>query len=275
MKSSEKSYPLVLIKGAGDVATGVAHRLHRCGFRLLMTDLARPTAIRRTVAFARAVYDGAATVEGVEARRAGSGDFREILAQGFIPVLPEPDPHWLDSLAPAAFIEATLSKRNTGLSRRPDRITVALGPGYQAGRDVDAVVETIRGHFLGQVILEGPAWPDTGRPGRIGGYELERLIKAPAAGEVEFFRAIGERVEAGEVIGRVGPADIVAAIGGFLRGALQNGLTVPENFKIGDIDPRDDAAGYIHSPSDKARAIAGGVLEALLYFGLRPEGMRA
>ncbi len=264
------SRPLVMIKGAGDLATGVAHRLHRAGYRLLLTELPRPTVIRRTAAFAQAVYDREITVDGVTARLAGPDDFESLAQGGLVPVVAGAEPGWLDTLAPAAFIEATLAKRNTGVARRPGRITVALGPGYWAGRDVDAVVETARGHFLGRVILEGPALANTGRPGLIGGYDRERLIQAPAAGEVVFFRAIGQRVQAGEIIGRVGQTEVIAAIGGVLRGALQNGLTVPENFKIGDIDPRLDAADFIHSPSDKARAVAGGVLEALLYFGLGP-----
>ncbi|UQZ89613.1 molybdenum hydroxylase [Deltaproteobacteria bacterium Smac51] len=261
--------PLVIIKGAGDLATGVAHRLHRAGFPLLMTDLEKPTAIRRTVAFSQAVYDGRMTVEGVTAEKAAPASFQEIhkiLAARHVPVIPGADPSWLDSLSSAGFVEATLSKKNTGLTRREGRVTIALGPGYTAGLDADVVVETARGHFLGQLIFEGPASPNTGKPGLIGGYDLERLIKAPAAGMVEFFQAIGDRVESGQTIGRVGGADIKAAISGVLRGALQNGLEVPQNFKIGDIDPRPDAANYIHTPSDKARAVAGGVLEALMGF---------
>ncbi|MDR1922520.1 MAG: molybdenum hydroxylase, partial [Candidatus Adiutrix sp.] len=167
-------------------------------------------------------------------------------------------------------IEATLSKKNTGVTRRPGRTTLALGPGYRAGTDVDGVVETARGHFLGRLILNGSALSNTGRPGLIGGYDLERLIKAPAAGEVAFTVAIGRKVLAGEEIGRVGAAAVVAAISGVLRGALPNGLTVPEGFKIGDIDPRPEAAEFIHSPSDKALAVAGGVLEGLLHFGVLP-----
>jgi xanthine dehydrogenase accessory factor len=260
----------LVIRGAGDLATGVAHRLHRCGYRFLMTELARPTVIRRTVAFAQAVYDGGHRVEGVEARKADPDSYEQVLAENRIPVIPEADPDWLDSLRPRAFIEATLSKRNTGLSRKEGRVTVALGPGYSAGHEADAVVETARGHFLGRLILEGPAIPNSGRPGLIGGYGLERLIKAPEAGTVRFHRHIGQLVKAGEILGRVGPADIVAAIDGVLRGALINGLSVPAGFKIGDIDPRPEAVDFIHSPSDKARAVAGGVLEALLYFGVAP-----
>lgn len=261
---------LVIIKGAGDIATGVGHRLHRCGYRLLMLEIEKPTAIRLTVSFCRAMYDGRAEVEGVVAERAEAADYLKVQAEGRVPVMAGADPEWLDSLNPAAFIEATLSKKNTGLSRRKGRATIALGPGYEAGRDADAVVETARGHFLGRLILEGPATADTGRPGLVGGYDLERLVRSPAAGEVRFSAVIGQTVQAGETLGRVGSEPIVAAIGGVLRGALQNGLTVPQNFKIGDIDPRPEAVGFIRTPSDKARAVAGGALEGLLHFGVKP-----
>ncbi|MDR2945852.1 MAG: EF2563 family selenium-dependent molybdenum hydroxylase system protein [Candidatus Adiutrix sp.] len=261
---------LIIIKGAGDIATGVAHRLHRCGYALLMLELERPTAIRRTVAFSQAMYDGQATVEGITAERASLDTFRQVVAEGRVPVVTGAETERLEALAPAAFVEATLSKKNTGLTRRAGRTTLALGPGYVAGQDADAVVETNRGHFLGRLILEGTAEANTGQPGLIGGYDRERLLLAPAAGEAAFTAQIGQAVTAGETLGRVGDAPITAAIGGVLRGALQNGLTVPQNFKIGDIDPRPEAGAFIHTPSDKARAVAGGVLEGLLYFGVTP-----
>ena len=260
----------VLIKGAGDLASGVAHRLHRCGYKLLMVDLPRPTAIRRTVAFCQAVYDGSLTLEGVTARRASPDNYEAVIDAGEIPVVAETDQSWLETLASRAFIEATLSKRNTGLSRRAGCLTIALGPGYIAGLDADAVIETARGHYLGRVIRQGAALADTGRPGLIGGYDKERLLRSPVAGEVNFTSVIGDLVKAGQTMGQVGDTNIVATIDGVLRGALQNGLSVPQNFKIGDIDPRPDSADYIHSPSDKARAIAGGVLEALLAAGVKP-----
>lgn len=262
--------PAIIIKGAGDLASGVALRLHRCGYRLLMLDLPQPTAIRRTVSFCQAVYDGCLTMEGVSARLASPENFAGIIASGEIPVVAGADRAWLDQLEPRALIEATLSKRNTGINRRSGRLTIALGPGYTAGEDVDVVIETARGHYLGRVIHQGAALADTGRPGLIDGYDKERLLRAPAAGEVAFTAAIGDRVKAGQILGRVGGENILATIDGVLRGALQNGLKAPRNFKIGDIDPRPDSTGYIHSPSDKARAIGGGVLEALLSAGIKP-----
>jgi len=264
------SQTLILIKGAGDLATGVAHRLHRAGFAVLMTELAQPTAIRRTVAFCEVIYDGRLTVEGVTAQLAGPDNCEQVLTAGLIPVVPEADPGWLDSLRPAALIEATLSKFNTGVERIPGRVTLGLGPGYEAGRDVDAVVETARGHFLGRLILEGSPLPNTGNPGLVGGFGPERLLRSPGTGPVFFEVTIGQSVRAGQIIGRVDHEPIVATLTGVVRGALRNGLEVTPGFKIGDIDPRPEAAGFIHSPSDKARAVAGGVLEGLLYFGLRP-----
>lgn len=271
MKSLTFSELLLLIRGAGDVASGVALRLHRAGFPIVMTEISRPTCLRRTVSFAQAVYGGETEVEGLVAERAGPFNFMDVIKAGRIPVLPDAAPDFADTIRPAALVEATLAKKNThGLRRQKGRVTIALGPGYEAGRDADAVVETQRGHFLGRVILEGRALPDTGLPSPVEGFALERLIKSPAAGRVEFFAEIGQMVEAGQILGRIiGPASetpIAGAISGCLRGAVHNGLTVPENFKIGDIDPRPISSSYIHSASDKARAIGGGVLEALLYF---------
>lgn len=261
---------LVIIKGAGDIATGVAHRLHRCGYRLVLLDLAQPTAIRRTVSFCQAIYDGHITVEGVTAERTDLESLAGVWVAGRIPVLPGVPAERLDDFLPAALVEATLSKQNTGLNRRPGRVTLALGPGYLAGVDADGVVETARGHYLGRLILEGAAKPNTGKPGIIGGYDLERLVRSPGAGEVRFLAAIGEAVQAGQTIAQVGAHPVIAAIDGILRGALADGLQVPQGFKIGDIDPRPEAADFIHTPSDKARAVAGGVLEGLLYFGAKP-----
>lgn len=268
MKILNTSEHLVAIRGAGDVASGVALRLYRAGFPVVMTELSRPTPLRRTVAFAQAVYDGRTTVEGVTAERAGAENFGDLLRRGRIPVLPGVGPDFVKAIRPTTLVEATLSKKNTGLSRCGGRITIALGPGYTAGVDADAVVETLRGHFLGEVIFEGSARPDTGRPAPVEGFSHERLIKAPVAGRVEFFVEIGAWVEVGQCIGQVGlgKTPIIAAISGCLRGAIHNGLDVPQDFKIGDIDPRPDSVHYIHSPSDKARAIGGGVLEALMFF---------
>ena len=253
----------VLIKGAGDLGTGVAARLWRCGFGVILAEIAEPTVIRRTVAFAEAVYAGRAVVEGIEARRVdGAADVPESLRRGAIPVLVDPDGAIGRSLGPDVLVDATLSKRNVGTRLSDAPIVIALGPGFKAGVDAHAVVETNRGHDLGRVILEGEAAPDTGVPGLIAGAGPERVLRAPRDGRFLTTRAIGDRVEPGDVVGSVEGAPVVAAIGGILRGLLRSGLRVEAGVKLGDVDPRG-IRGHCFTISDKALAIAGGVLEAI------------
>ena len=254
----------LIIKGAGDLASGVALRLFKAGYRFIMTELAQPTAIRTTVSFAQSIYEGQMEIEGVCAQKATEENAAKLLAADIIPVLGTPACGWLNSLQPQALIEATLAKKNTDLSKNEKFYTIALGPGFVAGRDCDVVVETARGHFLGSLIYDGSASPNTGKPGNIGGFDLERVLRAPAPGVISFTAKIGDTVLAGDILGQAGEQPIIATISGVLRGALPTGLSVPQGFKIGDIDPRPEAVKFIHSPSDKARAIAGAVLEALL-----------
>ncbi len=253
----------VLIKGAGDLGTGVAVRLWRCGFGVIMTEIAEPTVIRRTVAFAEAVYAGRAVVEGIEARRVdGTPDVPECLRRGAIPVLVDSEGTIGRSLGADVVVDATLSKRNVGTRLADAPIVIALGPGFKAGVDAHAVVETNRGHNLGRVILEGEAEPDTGVPGVIAGAGSERVLRAPKEGRFLAARAIGDRVLAGEAVGSVEGAPVVAAIGGILRGLLRSGLRVEAGLKIGDVDPRA-VPEHCHTISEKALAIGGGVLEAI------------
>ncbi len=255
---------LVLVKGAGDLATGVAHRLHRSGFLVLMTEIARPTVIRRPVAFAEAVFDGFHEVEGITARLAtGLPEARAILDGGEIPVLIDPRAEAAIQLEPAAVVDAIIAKRNISTRITDAPLVIGLGPGFTAGVDVHAVVETNRGHDLGRVILRGAAEPDTGTPGLIAGYGKERLIKAPADGVFEAVAAIGSLVEADETLGAVGGCPVAAPISGVLRGLIRDGVTVRQGQKIGDVDPRGRVE-YCYTISDKARAVAGGVLEAVL-----------
>lgn len=262
---------LIAVKGAGDLASGVMHRLARAGFTVMASELAEPTVVRRTVSFAEAVTQGTMTVEGVTARRAGSLDeIRAIIAQGMIPVAIDPDGAILRTLHPTVLIEATLSKHNTGVTVNDAPIVIALGPGYEAGKDVHAVIETNRGHNLGRVYLEGCAEANTGVPGAIGGYTSERLLKAPAAGMFYGTRQIGDLAQAGETVAVIRTSDghdapVVAAIRGIVRGLLRDGLYVNAGMKVGDIDPRA-AREHCFTISDKSRAVAGGVLEAILYF---------
>ena len=258
---------LVLIKGAGDLATGTAVRLARAGFRVVMTDLARPTAVRRTVAFSQCLYDGSATVEGLTARRAERpAEAEAILAAGAIPVLADPAADILRELPFDALVDAILAKRNLGTRITDAPIVLALGPGFTARADCHGVIETQRGHDLGRLILTGSAAPNTGVPGNVGGYTMERLIRAPADGPFEPLAAIGDRVEAGAPVARVAGETVRAQISGVVRGMLPAGLAVTRGMKAGDIDPRCEAR-HCFTVSDKARAIGGGVLEGLLYFG--------
>jgi xanthine dehydrogenase accessory factor len=269
-EASEIRDCLVAVKGAGDLATGVIHRLSRAGFAIIATELAEPTVVRRTVAFAEAVTRGEMIVEDVTARLATSlQDIQSTLASGLIPIVVDPDGTLLKQVHPSILIEATLSKHNSGVTMNIAPIVIALGPGYEAGKDVHAVIETKRGHNLGRVYLHGCAEPDTGVPGAIGGYTIERLLRAPCSGRLYGVRQIGDLVQAGEMVAMVRTNDnetapVVAAISGILRGLIRDGLHVSNGMKVGDIDPRA-AREHCFTISDKSRAIAGGVLEAILY----------
>ena len=258
---------LVLIKGAGDLATGTAVRLRRAGLDLVMTEVERPTAVRRTVAFSQCMYDGTAAVEGLTARRAsGKAEALAALARGEIPVLCDPGAEILKDLPFDGVVDAILAKKNLGTAITDAPIVLALGPGFTAGVDCHGVVETKRGHDLGRLILEGSAIPNTGVPGDIGGYTEERIIRAPADGMFEPLAAIGDRVEEGAPVARVAGSVACARLTGVVRGMLPAGLAVKQGMKAGDIDPRCEAR-HCFTVSDKARAIGGGVLEGLLYFG--------
>ena len=257
----------ILIKGAGDLATGVAVRLHKAGFSIFMTDLIYPTAVRRTVSFSEAIPEGIQTVEGIRARRAEDAeDALRITAEGDIPVIADPGAYCLPALKPAALVDAILAKHNTGTSIHDAPVVVSLGPGFTAGEDCHAVVETMRGHNLGRVILEGSACPNTGVPGEIGGYTVERLLRAPADGSFHPLVNIGDVVSAGDRVAEVSGQPVLAQISGVVRGLLREGTPVHTGMKSGDIDPRCKVR-HCFSVSDKARAIGGGVLEAILTLG--------
>jgi len=256
---------LVGVKGAGDLASGTIHRLRRAGFAVVASELPQPLALRRTVAFAEAVYAGSIEIEGLTGVRVGTvAEARAALAQGRVPVLIDPDGTLLRALQPTALIDATLAKHPTGIRLTDAQIVLALGPGFEAGVDAHAVIETNRGHNLGRVYLRGCAELDTGVPGNIGGYTSDRLLRAPADGPLMAQYAIGDLVSAGEVVATVGEAPMRAAISGVLRGLAHDGLVVHQGMKVGDIDPRAQRE-HCFSISDKSRAIAGGALEALLY----------
>jgi xanthine dehydrogenase accessory factor len=263
---------LVLVRGGGDLGTGTAHRLHRAGFRVVVSELPQPLVIRRTVAFASAVYDEHCQVEGVEARLAG--DFSQVerlLAQGWVAVIVDPLGECLPRLRPDAVVDARMAKRNLGTALTDARIVIGLGPGFIAGQDVHAVVETMRGHNLGRVILQGSAEPDTHVPGLVQGHGRERVVWAPCAGHFRGLVAIGEQVRAGQSVAEVDGTPVLAGISGILRGLLHDGLPVRAGQKVGDVDPRG-VREHCFTISDKARAIGGGVLEAILYLRHPPAG---
>lgn len=255
---------LVLVKGAGDLATGVAHRLFRCGFQVVMTEIAQPSVVRRSVSFAEAVYEGAHEVEGVTSRWAHNvAEIVAILKRGEIPVLVDPGAGCRLWLNPGAIVDAIMAKKNTGTTIADAPVVVGLGPGIVAGIDAHAVIETNRGHNLGRVILDGCAEPNTGIPGNIDGFSTERLLKAPADGVFFSCFGIGDVVAAGDILGYVDNTPAKAGLTGMIRGLIRDGLRVTRGLKIGDIDPRGGVE-HCYTISDKARAVAGGVLEAIL-----------
>lgn len=264
---------LVLIRGAGDLASGVAWRLHRCGFPVVMTELAAPLVVRRTVSFAEAVFEGQTTVQGVTARLAEDvAAARRLLADGVIPVLIDPPSHCRHALGPAALVDAIMAKRNTGTGLGDAPLVVALGPGFTAGRDCHAVVETNRGHDLGRVIWQGSAEPDTRMPGEVGGYRGARVLRAPADGHVQGLARIGDSVGEGHVIAHLDGAPLVAPFDGVLRGLVHRSVPVTAGTKIGDLDARAEPR-YCFTISDKSLAVGGGVLEAILTWRAGPWGL--
>ena len=262
----------VLIKGAGDLATGTACRLYRAGMRVVMTELPRPTAVRRTVSFCQCMYDGYTQVEGITARRAENpSEAADCLRRGEIPVLPDPEAGVRKALPFDGVVDAILAKRNLGTRITDAPVVLALGPGFTAGRDCHGVVETQRGHDLGRLLCQGSAAPNTGVPGDIGGYTVQRLIRAGAEGVFHPAVSIGDQVREGDVVAWVDRVPVRAGMSGTVRGMLPEGCAVTKGMKAGDIDPRCQPR-HCFTVSDKARAVGGGVLEGLLYFSARHPG---
>jgi len=256
---------LVYIRGAGDLASGIALRLHRAGMQIVMADLPVPTAVRRTVCFSEAIRLGEARVEDLRGVKVtDEEEIRQTIQDGDIPVLVDPEGSWIPTLKPDILVDAILAKRNLGTRITDAPVVIGVGPGFTAGVDCHAVVETMRGHTLGRVIYEGSALPNTGIPGTIGGKSAERVVRAPADGTLTICHEIGDLVSAGEVVGTVDGVPMKANIDGMIRGLLQDGSVVHKGMKSGDVDPRGATVDY-HMVSDKATAIGGGVLEAALH----------
>ena len=275
-----KKKDLIVVRGAGDLATGSIHRLKKAGFRLLVLEAEHPAAIRRQVALSEAVYAGSARVEDVEAVRmdvdlAEKKNRKELLEQEMeriwkkdgVPVLVDPAGLSIAALRPAVVVDAILAKKNLGTTKEMAPLVIALGPGFTAGEDVDVVIETKRGHNLGRVIRSGSAVPNTGIPGIIGGYGKERVMHAQAEGILRNAASIGDIVEARAVIAEIetenGTVPVEASLSGLLRGLIRDGYPVTNGFKIADIDPRKEELQNCFTISDKARCIAGSVLEVI------------
>lgn len=261
---------LIVVRGGGDIATGTILKLHRCGFPVLVLEIPAPSAIRRNVALCEAVYQGSQTVEDVTCRLAKDcAEAAALLASGEPVLLVDPECRCLEELRPLALVDGILAKRNLDTNRGMAPITVALGPGFTAGADVDAVIETQRGHNLGRVIYEGSAAPNTGIPGKIAGFDRERVIHSPARGILRNVAAITDTVQKGQTIALIetenGNIPVVATLDGLLRGLIRDGYPVTQGFKIADIDPRINEYNNCFTVSDKARCIAGGALEAILH----------
>lgn len=261
----------IIIRGAGDLATGIALRLHRAGYQIIMTDLPEPTSIRRTVCFSEAIRLGKMQVEDVAAVRADTPEQAlAAAADGTVAVLADAEGKSIALLHPEAVVDAILAKRNMGTHLTDAPVVIGVGPGFTAKEDCHAVIETMRGHTLGRVLYEGTPLPNTGVPGIIGGYGVERVLRAPADGIFEPKMEIGQLVKKGDVAAMVNGQPMLCTIDGCLRGLLQGGLTVPAGMKCGDIDPRCKPDHCLQA-SDKATAIGGGVLEALLHFRCLPK----
>lgn len=256
---------IVIIRGGGDLATGIIQKIYRSGFKILILEIDKPTVIRRTVSFARAIFDGQAIVEGVKVVKVNNtNEIFEIWNQGHVPVMADKECGILNEIKPDILVDAILAKKNLGTHKGMAPITIGVGPGFTAGEDVDVVIETKRGHDLGKLIFSGTAIQDTGVPGEILGYGKERLIKSPCAGKISNLCDIGELVKKDQILAHVDNEPVIAQIDGVLRGIIENNSEVKKGLKIGDIDPRG-IKEHCFTVSDKARSIGGGVLEAILY----------
>ena len=256
----------IIVRGGGDLATGSIYRLSKSGYSVIVLESQKPSAIRRQVSFCQAVYEGIMEVEGMVCTKVETiEEALEKAKPGKPMLLVDEEAHCLKKYHPEILIDGILAKKNLGTRREMADMTIALGPGFEAGKDVDYVIETKRGHYLGKIIEKGFAIPNTGVPGIIGGYGKERVIHAPCRGIFHQHHEIGDWVEAGQSIGwiesEIGIVEVRTEISGVVRGIIQDGYEVTEHFKTADVDPRKESREYCALISDKARCIAGSVLE--------------
>ncbi len=256
---------IVLIKGAGDLATGIAHRLKKSGFDIVMTEIDNPTTVRRTVAFSQAIFDNEIEIEGIKGIKVNNiNEIHKEIKKGNIPIIIDKEANIIKELNPKVVVDAIIAKKNLGTSINDAPIVIGVGPGFEAKKDCHLVIETKRGHYLGKVIEEGSAIPNTGVPGDIGGYTKERIIRASSNGKIRPVVKIGDYVKKDEVVAYIDGVEVLAEIDGIVRGMLQEGIEVFKGMKSGDIDPRCEK-NHCFTISDKARSIGGGVLEAIMY----------
>ena len=255
---------LVIVRGGGDVATGTIQKLNRVGFDVLVLEIEKPTCIRRNVAVAQAIFDGEIQIEDIRAVRCENIDqIQRAFDKKMIAVAVDPEGKLIEKLKPICLIDGILAKKNFGTNKKMAPITIGLGPGFEAGIDVDLVIETNRGHDLGRLIFEGPAAVNTGNPGNINGFTTERILRAPASGKVHIIKDLGSVVKKGDVVAEVAGKEVLAGLDGMVRGMINEGLEVYSGMKIGDVDPRVIPRNA-KTISDKARLIGGGALEGLL-----------
>ncbi len=253
-----------IVRGGGDIATGVIYRLWRAGFKVVCLETESPLVIRRTVAAAQAIFDDSYSIEGMFVKKTNSLQDIDKLNNA-VEILVDPHGNSISEMHPDILVDAIMTKRNLGTRKDMAPLVIALGPGFSAPEDVHAVIETKRGHYLGRMITNGTAIPNTGIPGIEMGYTTERLLRSPADGKLETVRSIGDKVRKGDLIGKVGRVSFYAEIDGVLRGLIHPSIEITKGLKIGDIDPRNEPA-HCYSITDKALAVAGGVLEALFVF---------
>ncbi len=254
---------IVVVRGAGDLATGTIIKLHNAGFKVIALEVSKPTTIRRFVAFSEVVFKGETVIEGVRAKLikdiSEAKDFKGVC------VIVDEKAEAIEKIKPIAVVDAIIAKKNLGTRIDMAEIVIALGPGFEAKVDCHAVVETMRGHNLGRIYYEGQAIANTGVPGEIGGVGKERVIHAPNSGVLVIKKDITSIVDKGDIIATIDGVEVEATISGVIRGIIMDGMYVRKGMKIADIDPRVNEVENCFSVSDKARCIAGGVLEAILY----------
>jgi len=256
---------IVIIRGGGDLATGTIHCLHQCGFKVLVLETEKPTAIRRLAAFSEAMYDSETAIEGVTGQKADNYDqIKRCWKRGEIPLIADERGEWIKVIRPDVVVDAIIAKKNIGTSLTMAPLVIGLGPGFTAGKDVHVVVETMRGHQLGRLIFEGSAMPNTGIPGVIGGFDKDRVLHAPSDGIIRNISTIGDIVKQGDVITYTGRDPVYATLDGILRGLIRDGIYAKKGLKIADIDPRLSEKENCITISDKARTISGSVLQAIM-----------